>query len=130
MASWSEIERIRKDPDGARLVAQRLRSIDSLTDWEGGFVDSLAERKSQEDLTTRQAEKLVQVRDENTFVSSWHGFSVAALIRRCFEGRLDLSEEDEDWILDLKNNDTRSVRQRDAYRLMKCARQLNLIEYG
>ncbi len=93
-------------------------------------MDSLAERKSQEDLTTRQAEKLVQVRDENTFVSSWHGFSVAALIRRCFEGRLDLSEEDEDWILDLKNNDTRSVRQRDAYRLMKCARQLNLIEYG
>jgi predicted glycoside hydrolase/deacetylase ChbG (UPF0249 family) len=128
VASWIEIERLRRDPDEARLPAQRLQNVESLTDWEEGFVDSHAERKSREDLTTRQAEKLVQVRDDYTFVSSCHGFSIDALIRRCFEGRLDLSEDDEAWVSRLRNEDARSVRQRDAYRLIKCARQLNIIE--
>jgi hypothetical protein len=54
-------------------------------------------------ITTRQGEKLIELRDDSEYHSSAKGFSVASLIKNCWLARDDLnSEHDRKFIEDLK----------------------------
>jgi hypothetical protein len=130
MASWREIDRIRKDAAAVRSIAERLLALPNadFTEWELMFLESMARRDSPDDLSTRQAEKLLEIRDGIEFISEHRGFSVRILIKGCYEARLDLSEEDERWIVDVRERNTVSIRRRHIGRLMRCARQLYLVE--
>jgi hypothetical protein len=116
MASWKEIEGFRKDPKAARLLAKSLRKTGSgvLNEWEADFLVSLS--RWQHELTTRQAEKLLQIRDGLVTITVFHGFSV------------ELSEDDEEWIVSAHAKSDGSVRRCQIGRLMRCARQLLLVE--
>jgi hypothetical protein len=128
VASWSEINRIRGDADESRLIASRILADSSqLSSWELDFLENIG-RWKQEELSLRQAEKLAQIRDEATFVSSWDGINIRYLIRACYEARLDLAEEDEEWISQLRAADASAVRRRQLARLLRCARSLQLID--
>jgi hypothetical protein len=83
MASWKEIEGFRKDPKAARLLAKSLRKTGSgvLNEWEADFLVSLS--RWQHELTTRQAEKLLQIRDGLVTITVFHGFSVEKLLAGC-----------------------------------------------
>ena len=130
MASWREIDRVRKDVNGARGLAQRLLKIypGELTEWETDFLQSITSYTELFEFTTRQAEKLLEIRDDTEPVTQYRGFSIARLIRQCYAARLDLSDADEQWIVELHQRDSRSVRRRQLRRLMDCARDLNIIE--
>lgn len=130
MASWREIARIRKDATAVRSIAERLLGLSNaeFTEWELIFLESMARRDSPDDLSTRQAEKLLEIRDGVEFIREHRGFSVRILIKSCNEARLDLSEEDERWISEVRERNTVSLRRRHIGRLMRCARQLHLIE--
>jgi hypothetical protein len=52
-------------------------------------------------LTSRQAETLFEIRDTATLHRDIKGVSVTNLIARCYEARLDLGEDDEEFILGL-----------------------------
>ncbi len=82
------------------------------------------------EFTTRQSEKLLQVRDDNEFVTKCHdGFSVPLLLRRCREARLDLSESDEAWIEGFfERSNGISMKRKHVGRLLRCARELHIIE--
>jgi hypothetical protein len=99
MASWREIDRVRKDANGARELAKRLLKIypGELTEWEMDFLQSITTYTELFEFTTRQAEKLLEIRDDTQPVTAWRGFSVASMIRQCYEARLDLAEADEQW---------------------------------
>lgn len=129
MASWSEIERIRKDTAAARSIARLLFASEreALTEWEAGFIESLIGYVDDE-LTTRQVEKLLEVRDSLVLVAEHRGFSISRLLRNCYEARLDLSEDDEGWIVELYATGHHSIRRGQVVRLMRCARQLGLID--
>lgn len=130
MASWSEIDRQTKDPVGAALLARGLLkySRDGLTDWELDFLEGMAERKATEDLSTRQAEKLLQIRDDVERIATFRGFSIRSLVLRCHEARNDLDEDDEIWIAELFALSTDRIRRRLVGRLLRCARQLHLVD--
>jgi hypothetical protein len=130
MASWREIDRVRKDPQGAANIAKRLLSLPAseFTDWELDFLRSIRRLRNVEEFTTRQAEKLLQIRDDIEETAEVLGFSVQLLLKGCFEARLDLSEADEEWIAGRFQTSPRNIRRKHFGRLMRCARELNLIE--
>jgi hypothetical protein len=131
MASWREIERIRKDAEGFRGLAARLlahTAPDALTDWEATFIREIAASNAPE-FTNRQSEKLLEIRDNVEHVDKiGRGFSVAKLIEGCYLARLDLTEDQEEWIVALHSKGEKSVRRRDAGKLLRCARDLGLID--
>jgi hypothetical protein len=130
MASWREIERIRNDPRAARDIARYLLKLPrgDFTDWEIDFLESVARRSVDDELTTRQSEKLLQIRDDAEFIAEYRGFGVGMLLRKCFEARLDLSEDDEDWIVRMSEKNQASIRRKHVGRLMRCSRELKIVE--
>ncbi|MEA2876811.1 MAG: hypothetical protein QOF14_2007 [Hyphomicrobiales bacterium] len=130
MASWREIDRVRKDANGARELATRLLKIypGELTKWEEAFLESISSYTELFEFTTRQSEKLLQVRDDLELVAEYRGFSIPLLIKNVFDARLDLSEADEQWFLQIREKTQVSIRRKHLGRLMRCARELNIIE--
>ncbi len=130
MASWREIDRIRKDPEGFRALATRLLKLpnEGFTEWETMFLESISLNRELKEFTTRQGEKLLQIRDDTELVTTCRDFSVKTLLHGCYEARLDLSEADEEWIVEIHERNSVSIKRRYIGRLMRCARQLGLIE--
>jgi hypothetical protein len=133
MATWREIDRIRKDAEGFRSLANwLLKTFPELTEWEKDFLMSVQEldkkkKEKTDEFTTRQGEKLLQIRDDNESVIKLPGdFSASIILRKCKEAKLDLSEEDEKFIDERCASG--EVRRKHVGRLMRCARQLDLIE--
>jgi hypothetical protein len=127
MTDWKEINRISKDPGAVRILAKSLlRMPDAArSDWEVDFLEHMSRR--QDPLTTLQAEKLIQIRDDAQFFSTYDGFSVATLIERCWAARFDLnSDEDITFIERLKGR--ASIRKRDVGRLFRCCREVFILE--
>jgi hypothetical protein len=131
MASWREIDQIRKDPAAMRALAAHLLKLPSagLTEWEITFLESISRNRTTEEFTTRQAEKLLQIRDDSEYVSEvgYARLSVRILIENAQLGHLDLSEDNEEWILRFPKG-TASIRRGEIGRLLQCARDLNNID--
>jgi len=130
MASWREIERVRKDPGAVQGIAKRLLKLPraDFTDWEVDFLEGMARHVDKQGLTTRQSEKLLQIRDDSEFITEFRGFSVGLLLRKCYDARLDLSEGDEEWITQLFERNQDAIRRRHIGHLMRCAHELYLID--
>jgi hypothetical protein len=127
MSSWKEIEKIKGDPAGARAMAKVLLATAELTSWEGPFLEGMEVHKGP--LSTRQAEKLVEIRDQNRWVSKIRDFSVRLLLNACWEARHDLNDEDDiAFIESLKARGASTARYREACRLVRCARELGVID--
>jgi hypothetical protein len=130
MASWREIERVRKDPRAFRGVAKSLLNLPraDFTDWEVDFLEGMLRQVDEQGLTTRQSEKLLQIRDDSEFITEFRGFSVRLLLRQCYDARLDLSEEDEEWITRLFERNQASLRRRHIGHLIRCAHELYIVD--
>jgi hypothetical protein len=128
MADYREIAGIQKDPARARSIAQVLCTLGDVewTDWELDFLHSIGAR--QHELTTRQGEKLVELRDEATWYTAVDGFSLRALIERCHLCRNELADDDAAFIERLKSAGAIRLRRKDARRLLRCARALGEID--
>jgi hypothetical protein len=128
MADYPEILDIQKDPARARAMAQFLSTLGDMewTDWERDFLAGIGSR--QGDLTTRQGEKLIELRDEATWYTAVDGFSLKSLIERCRLLRDELAEADAAFIERLKASGATRLRRKDARRLLRCARTLGEIE--
>jgi hypothetical protein len=82
-----------------------------------------------ERLSTRQAEWLFEIRDEYELHSTLYGgFSVAILIQRCCEARLDLEEDDEEWIAGLRKAGKKKLGNAGCGRPRKYAVRIGAIE--
>src|SRR5579872_2263307 len=79
-------------------------------------------------LTTRQAEKLFEIRDAAELHRDIGGISVRNLIRRCYEARLDLDEDDEEFIERLWRTGATELRRGDLLSLKRCCKQLGELE--
>ena len=76
-------------------MARRLLVTDQdWTEWELDFLESLAAHMGPDALTTRQREKLVELRDDAEPISTFNGFNIGSLIEQCWLARQDLSDED------------------------------------
>ncbi len=128
MTNWKEINRIGKDPAAVRAVAKSLLRMAEAgwSDWELDFLEHMSNR--QDPLTTLQAEKLIQIRDDAQFFSTYDGFNISTLIERCWTARFDLSDdEDITFIEKLKESGSSSIRKRHVGRLFRCCRALLIL---
>jgi hypothetical protein len=128
MTSYREIAEIQRDVARARSIAQSLSGLDDVawTDWELDFLESIAARRQV--LTTRQGEKLVELRDEAAWYASVDGFSLRALVERCHLLRDELAEGDAAFIERLVASNATRLRRKDARRVLRCARTVGEIE--
>jgi hypothetical protein len=128
MASYREINEFQKDPARARALAQFLSTLGDMewTDWEMDFLASIGARRG--DLTTRQGEKLIELRDDAVWYTAVDGFSLKSLIDRCHLLRDGLSDRDAQFIERLKAAGATRLRRKDARRLLACARNVGEIE--
>jgi hypothetical protein len=133
MGSWIEIERVRKDPEAFRLLARhlladpdyaRIRS-DTATD----FLENIS-RYGSDELTTRQGEFLLELRDEaKAHFKIGDGLSVAILIEKCFQARLELgNDHDIERIAALKASGRGYVTGKEIGWFKRICRELGEIE--
>lgn len=131
VASDIEIERIRKDTETWRALARSLvghTAQDELHDNELDFLEQLLERRWLEELSYRQAEWLLDIRDNTRRIGSYRGFSLRTLIRRCNENRFDLDDEDQVWISGLYQEGSEVIRLRQARRVFALAQRLGEVD--
>ncbi|HEX5957189.1 MAG TPA: hypothetical protein VFY92_00850 [Hyphomicrobiaceae bacterium] len=128
MPSYREIVEIQKDPARARALAQGLSKLGDAewTDWELDFLASIGARRRE--LTTRQGEKLIELRDDAIWYTAVDGFSLKALIERCHLLRDELAERDAAFIERLHAEGATMLRRKAACWLMACARAVGEIE--
>lgn len=130
MASERELRRLMSE-DGAGVRLARglvaMRSVD-WTDWEQDFLESIATRDPSRGLSYRQAEILAELRDAASACVLIAGIPVRRLIDQLWQARLDLSEDDEEWLGGLRAAAVTSVKKRTAARLAASARRIGLIE--
>jgi hypothetical protein len=128
MADYREINEFQRNPAVARWLAQFLSTLDDMewTDWELDFLAGIGSRR--QDLTTRQGEKLIELRDESVWYTAVDGFSLKALIDRCHLCRYELAGPDAAFIERLKVAGATRLRRKDARRVLRCARALGEIE--
>ena len=134
MASWREIDRIRKDPTAMRALAAYLLRLPNaeLTEWEIKYLKSISDDQTGDEFTTRQAEKLMQIRDDSEEVSEigYQRLSVRILVEDCKIAYLDLAALDEDkaeWIRAIPAGTTK-IKRRYVGQLLWCARMLKNID--
>lgn len=129
MASFREISAIKMDPARARALAQRLWDLwfweNELNDFEDPFLKDMA-RFDGDQLSTRQAEVLLEIRDDHERLTKMRdGLSVALVLKETYLARDDLDEDDAEFLEKIKG--ATSLRRRDAGRLAACAERLNII---
>jgi hypothetical protein len=131
MTNWQEINRISKDPQAVRLLAGRLLKLPYMSWPEHGrsFLNNMA--KEREPITTRQAEYLIELRDETELHQVVGGFSVRSLIEDCWHNRepdrrRGLSAENCEFIERIRGKS--ALPRRQLHRLFACCRELGLIE--
>jgi hypothetical protein len=132
VASDREIEALRKDADRWRALARQVfRYADRgvLDDNDLDFLEQIPERKWLDELSYRQAEYLLNLRDAVETVSSHRGFGVRYLAKACFDHRFGLDDEEEEaWVLEVYQSGVTSVLRRQARRLYMLAKRLGEIE--
>jgi hypothetical protein len=129
MTNYREINEIAKDAGRARAIAAYLLKLGDVdwTDWELDFLDTMQAR--EEPLSTRQAEKLVELRDDAVLYKKVDGFVLGTLIGQCFLYRDELnSDHDREFIERLKNAGQEALRKRVAVHVLRCARAVGEID--
>jgi hypothetical protein len=131
VTNWQEINDLKRNPQAVRALAKRLLKL-TYADWreeQTRFLKDMARQK--EDITTRQAEYLIHLRDETELFSTAGGFSVASLIEDCWRHRLPdryrgLSDDNLEFVESIR---AKTVLTRPQLRrLFFCCRELRLIE--
>jgi hypothetical protein len=129
--NYREIDRIRKDAVAVSSLAKRLLVTPNhdWSDWELDFLQHIARHRGRDPITTRQGEKLIELRDDAEYHSSAQGFSVLSLITNCWLARDDLSsEQNKKFIEELKASGVSAIRRRQLGKLLACARELGEVE--
>src|SRR3984893_16682816 len=128
MASYRAMDAVGRDPGRFALMAKQCLLFPDLSEFERDFLESLVARPPER-LSTRQAEVLFEIRDDNELISNIGGtINVSNLIQRAYEARLDLDEGDEEWIVAILNRGPRSLRRWHLGRLKRCCVQLGELE--
>jgi hypothetical protein len=126
MIDYRELDALAKDPRRASLTATMLLTLEDAdwNEWEIDFLENLSSWKTP--LSTRQAEKLIELRDVGVLYDKIDGFALKALIDKLWTYRHELA--DASFIEHLKASRAVKLRKRRALKLLAYARQIGEIE--
>ena len=126
--SYKDLLALGRDPVRVRAVARRLlASAEDWTEWERDFLEGLVVEYGSDALTTRQREKLLELREGAEYVSTVEGVEVAALLDKCWLRRRDLDYEDDIAFIEQERGST-SIKRRHIERLLRCCRKLGVMD--
>lgn len=132
MASERELSRIRRDPVEWREIVSRLLKIadqDGIEDRHVVIVESLNAQTDRVELSYRQAEWLLDARDDSEFVSEFRSLSVSILLNDCYERIYRIEdEEDQKWLEERYRERAGRLRRKDAKTLYRLAATLGAID--
>lgn len=130
MASYTQMSRTAADPAAVRGMATFLLTVADAdwTDWELDFLEHMREYDGPEPLTMRQREVLFELNDKARSYRDYRGLSVRRLVRECWLARSDLDEDNEMFIAKLNDASPPSLKRASLHRLVRCARQLGVID--
>ncbi|MGB7102681.1 MAG: hypothetical protein WBD95_28460 [Xanthobacteraceae bacterium] len=122
------LQSVREGPD--YYMSRQTEVLLQLRDQKLSAAEARKAKKlhDEKEYSTRQSEKLLQIRNDYEIITTFQGFSIGSLLKGCYEARLDLSESQEARIVRLCGQSQTSVRRKDIGFLMHCARQLCVIE--
>jgi hypothetical protein len=129
MASYLDMQKLAQATGAASMLACYLLKLETVqwSDWEIDFLECMAQRTSSDPISTRQREVLADLRNSAaSHATTRDGQSVRSLILRCWEARLDLDEEDEQFVDQLYQTRATSLKPRQLGRLQSCVRKLNI----
>lgn len=129
MTDYREINDLAKNPARAQSLARFLLALPDIdwTDWERDFLEPKA--AATDELSTRQAEKLIELRNNAIRYTAVSGYNLAALITRCWQARDDLANEDDiAFIANLKERGQVALTRPQALRLKRCAIEIGYLE--
>jgi hypothetical protein len=123
MIDYRELDALAKDPKRANATAAMLLELEhsEWNDWETDFLENLKTWSQQ--LSTRQGEKLLELRDAGLLVDKIDGFSIKALIDKLWTYRDEHGEEE--FIGRLKESGAVKFRKRQALKVLALARELD-----
>ncbi len=131
MASHIEMKRVGDDPASVVRLATILLDLADAdwTDWEIDFLSSMASRQTVSgSLTLRQREILFGLESRSKNYTMIAGAKVQSLVANCCMAIKELNEEDEEFLLSLKDRSATHLRKGSAIRLLHCAKQLQLVK--
>ncbi|MEQ1697134.1 MAG: hypothetical protein ABL901_14965 [Hyphomicrobiaceae bacterium] len=130
MASYTQMSRTAADPAAVKGMAAFLLTVAGAdwSDWEVDFLEHMREHEGPAPLTMRQREVLFELNDKARSYTDYRGLSVRRLIDQCWLARTDLDDDNESFIAQLNDARPASLKQSSLYRLVRCARQLGIIE--
>jgi hypothetical protein len=123
MAPWIEIDRVRKDPRAFKLLAGHLLAdvdyAEARSEFATDFLDNISRYRSDE-LTTRQGEILLELRDEaRVCFKIGDNLSVEILIEKFYYARFDLDRgEDIKFIEMLRESGRKFIRGKELGRFL------------
>lgn len=127
--NYRDVNALAKNPAEARRCATVLLALanSEWSDWELDFLDGISQRKFE--LSSRQAEILVELRDGAGWFTKAGGILLAALVKKCWQARLDLSSDERiEFIERLYESGATSFRRRTALYIWSCAIELGEVE--
>ena len=127
MIDYREVNALAKDHQRANDLAKELLGLQDTgwSEWETDFLGNMSGWRSE--LSTRQAEKLIVLREDGVLYDKVDGFSLKRLIDRCWTYRDErVRERDVEFVCRLKEQGAVKLRRRTACRLLACARTIGV----
>lgn len=132
MATEREISRVRHDPAQWRGITRHLIDYAEKHDLEERHLKLLATLQTSaasDEISYRQAEWLLDIRDDVDYVSEYRNVSVKFLIRAVYENQYGVDDDDDaSWIKEIWRQSPARLRKRDARRLYTIAKLIGLLE--
>jgi hypothetical protein len=130
MASYTQMSRTAADPAAVQGMASFLLTVADAdwSDWEVDFLEHMREHEGPEPISMRQREVLFELNDKARNYRDYRGLSVRHLIRECWLARADLDEDGEAFINKLNGARPTGLKRAALYRLVRCARQLGVVD--
>ena len=97
MANYRDINALAKEPKRVRSTASFLLTLADAewSDWELDFLEGMSEHADE--LSTRQAEKLAELRDDAVRYMSASGFRFETIINACWRNRWGMRRSASCW---------------------------------
>ena len=132
MATHTQMSRTAADPAAVQSMAAFLLTVSDAdwSDWEVDFLEHMREHEGPAPITMRQREVLFELNDKARNYRDYRGLSVRHLISQCWIARADLNEDNEAFIAKLNDARPTGLKRSALYRLVRCARQLDVIDSG
>lgn len=132
MATERELFRVRHDPVEWRGIVKRLLEIadhDGVDDRHLVIIESLNAQTERVELSHRQAEWLLDARDDSEFATKYFDFSIKLMLKECYENRFGIDDADEqNWVEKAYSDRLVRLRKKDARKLFRIAGALGVID--